>query len=264
MYENIVLPVQNLRKTTEIKPAGLCRIIFFRRMDVLTWPQKSPVDGVIYDGIQLKEGTVYYSFQPADKERIFSEDLKQGNAGPFVDITVNGRMGGNTLNHITALDAMMHFDFGVLVQERNGEIRLIGNEDSGADVSFGYTSGDIDTSRISSIKFTWQHPQRAPIYESDMIIVDDTIIPIGSGSPTVQSGSLNEVVPFSGTPTYTLMWTQARKLKFGNAAVIQIYIIGEDGKLRWTAVEVKPDAISNPTKYEIDFGGVSTGVIIIS
>jgi hypothetical protein len=264
MYENIVLPVQNLRKTLNIRPGGLCRILFFKKDDVLAWPEKHPGDGVIYDPIQLKAGAVFYTFQPADKERFFTEDSKSDTGGPFVEVTVNGRLGGNTLNYITSLDSMMHFEFGIIVIERTGEKRLVGNNDRGADVGFGYTSGDADSSRINNIKFTWKHSQRMPIYESDVILIDDQIIPIVPGVAPESGSALNEIISFSAVPSYTLMWTTARKEKFGNAAVLNVFILGEDAILRKTEVEVKSNSILNPSQYDIDFGGVSTGIIVIS
>jgi len=264
MYDNIVLPVQNLRKTTDIKPGGLCRIIFFKKDDVLSWPEKSPMDGVIYEPLQLKAGTIFYAFQPADKDRFFNEDLKRDAGGPFVEVLVNGRLGGNTLSYITCLDSMMHFDYGLIIQERNGERRLIGNADSGAEFSFSYTSGDADSSRINALKFNWKLSQRMPIYQSEVVMIDDQIIPITPQTIDMAGSALNEVIPITDLANYTIQWNTTRKEKFGNAAVINVYLVDEDGILRKSEVEIKPDAITNPTKYDLNFGGISTGVIIIS
>ena len=131
MYDNPVLPVQHLRKTLRIKPGGLCRILFFKWEDVITWPAIDPQDGVIYDPVVLKEDAVFFVFEP-NNERNFTEEQKESSAGPFIEVQVNGKLAGNTLNYITSLDAMIHHRFGLLITDRNGEIRLIGDEDSGA------------------------------------------------------------------------------------------------------------------------------------
>jgi hypothetical protein len=74
----------------------------------------------------------------------------------------------------------------------------------------------------------------------------------------------NEVIPFEGVSSAVVQWNDQRKEGFGNAAKINVYIQNEDGRILKSNVEVKPNNISNPTKYEFDFGGVSTGIIIIS
>ncbi len=73
----------------------------------------------------------------------------------------------------------------------------------------------------------------------------------------------NEIIPFTDVATATVLWDETRKEKFGDAAVIDVYTINE-GNLIKTVVEVKPDHVSNPTKYDFDFGGISSGAIIIT
>jgi hypothetical protein len=73
----------------------------------------------------------------------------------------------------------------------------------------------------------------------------------------------NEIISFNAVATATVLWDATRKEKFGNAAVIDVYVL--DGEVpRKTIVEVKPDHVNNPTKYDFDFGGISTGAIIIT
>jgi hypothetical protein len=80
-----------------------------------------------------------------------------------------------------------------------------------------------------------------------------------------ESGSaLNEIISIPSLSSYTLMWTTARKEKFGNAAVLNVYLLGEDNVLRKTDVQIKANSILNPSQYDFDFGGVSTGIIVIS
>lgn len=91
---------------------------------------------------------------------------------------------------------------------------------------------------------------------SDQIINPEPVNPDASGK--------NEVIPFSNVATLTLPWNSIRKNRFGDAAVIIVEILGEDGKYRQSNVEIVPDSVSNTTSYSIDLGGPSTGRLIIS
>jgi hypothetical protein len=74
----------------------------------------------------------------------------------------------------------------------------------------------------------------------------------------------NEIISFNDVATLTVLWNSERKGKFGDAAVMDVYILNEENEPVKTTVEVKPDLINTPTKYDFDFGGVSTGAIIIT
>ena len=74
----------------------------------------------------------------------------------------------------------------------------------------------------------------------------------------------NEVIPFTNVSTITLAWNNTRKLKFGDAAVIYVEILGEDGKYRKTDVEIVPNNATSTTSYAIDLGGLASGRIIIT
>lgn len=74
----------------------------------------------------------------------------------------------------------------------------------------------------------------------------------------------NEIITFDNISTLIIPWTAARKARFGNAAVFQIELMGEDGKYRVTYVQLVPDDILNTTQYTADLGGLSNGRVIIS
>lgn len=74
----------------------------------------------------------------------------------------------------------------------------------------------------------------------------------------------NEIVTFSNVDTLVIAWTAARKARFGDAAIMQVELQGEDGKYRTTSVEMVPDDILNTTQYTADLGGLSSGRVIIS
>jgi hypothetical protein len=187
-YYNTFHPVQNLLRTA-INPGGLCWVLFFNIQDVAAWPEVDPATGVINADILLKPGSSFYTLQTSEKGRIFKEALKYTNAGPLVDTEVAGTVCGNNLNHITSVAAMQHNRFGVLIRERNGEQRLIGNPDAGAVFSYDYTSGDIFSSRTRGVKFNFSAPGPCPIYQSGNIILDTTVIPIGGSTGGTGGGT---------------------------------------------------------------------------
>lgn len=92
----------------------------------------------------------------------------------------------------------------------------------------------------------------------------DQIIPPPSGGGSGSSSGLNEIIPFDNVATVTIQWNAARKARFGDAAVIYIEILGEDGKYRNSAVEVVPDVAVNTTQYVADLGGLATGRVVIT
>lgn len=270
MFENLINQATSLARHTRIKPGGLSRIIFFKIEDVQTWPELDPVTGVITTNLVLREGASFFTFEATNRDNVLEESSQSGNAGPYIEISVRGKLAGNSENAIMSLDAMKHHQFALLVTDKNGEMRLIGDEDSGADMAFSYTSSDGDGSRMNIIRWNWEHSRRAPIYCSDEIVINDVIFEIencgcsgGSGGSGGGSG-LNEVVPFENEPTLVLPWNAERITRFGDAGVFNVYI-AEGGVLRRTEmIEVIADDDENPTSYSFDFGGPATGVIIIS
>lgn len=262
MYSNVLAPVQNLRKTTRIKPGGICRIIFFKWEDVLVWPPVSPTLYTIEDDLTLKEGAAYYLVEPAAAEKFFTEEQKDSPQGPYYEVLVNGKIGGHTLNHIASTDAMKYHQYGLLITDINGETRLIGSPDCGASFTASYTSGDGRSSRSTSIAFKWESENRLPIYQGLGIIVDDELIPIGSGGTVIGSG-LNEVLQFANVGSADVSWTAQRQTRFGDMPVFNVWLKDEFGILRRVEnIEISggPEATD---VYHFDFGGVTAKAYII-
>jgi hypothetical protein len=91
---------------------------------------------------------------------------------------------------------------------------------------------------------------------SDQIITPTPVSPDASGK--------NEPIPFSNVATLTLPWNNTRINRFGTHASLQVFITGTDGRDRVTTCEIVPDNLAAPTSYAFDFGGISSGVIIIT
>ena len=86
-------------------------------------------------------------------------------------------------------------------------------------------------------------------------------------NPDIGSGDLsgkNEIVPFTNQTIISLPWNNTRKIRFGDAAVIYVEILGTDGIYRKATVEITPNVVPNTTFYMIDLGGLATGRIVIT
>lgn len=86
-------------------------------------------------------------------------------------------------------------------------------------------------------------------------------------NPGIGFGDLsgkNEIIPFTNATLLTVQWNSTRKIRFGDAAVIYVEILGTDSKHRETSVEIVPNVVPNTTFYTIDLGGLATGRIVIT
>jgi hypothetical protein len=90
----------------------------------------------------------------------------------------------------------------------------------------------------------------------------DQIIQGDSGSS--DSSGKNEIIPFSNVSTLTIPWNATRKARFGDAGVLYVEILGEDGKYRNSGIEAVPNVVPNTASYNIDLGGLATGRVIIT
>jgi hypothetical protein len=170
-YFNTYAEIENLHRPTALNPGGYCTFLLFLHEDVEQWPVIDPATGIISDSVQLKTGKAFYVIRMGETDRFFKEEMQVGAGGPFHNITVNGKFVGNTNNATLLLGKYQHHQFGLLVKDRNGEQRLIGDKHTGARINFDYTSGDWNEQRGRNISFTWKNPQPAPIYHAGGISV---------------------------------------------------------------------------------------------
>lgn len=186
-YHNIYAPVQHLRKT-DIKPGGICYAFFARFEDVITWPQVDPTTGIFDTSIVLKQNTTWYELEVPKSQNFFTETLKVGAGGPYVESKVSAYLAGNSISHALGIQAMNYSQFVLLVKDKNGILWLIGDEDSGADLNYNYTSGDVESSRKRPIEFSWESCNGAQIYQGNGVADDtDVVIP-----PFASSGDFSD------------------------------------------------------------------------
>lgn len=176
-FHNVFVPVQTLQKP-DIKPGGWCWVLFFPWHQVEAWPQMDPQNGVISGNLLFKPGAKVFSLKAIEKNRTFKESLERATAGPYMKAEVTGILPSNTVQIITTMVAMQYMRWGVLLQDRSGQQRLLGSPDAGAELDQDYTTADINGSRLRNIKFLFEAIQ-IPIYQGGNLVIDNTIIPVG-------------------------------------------------------------------------------------
>jgi len=181
MYQNLFTPVQHIRRP-EVHPGGYCWLVYTPIENIENWPQIDPVNSMAATTITLKEGKTWYEAKVVDKDRFFIEAMRVSESGHFWEQSITGYIGGNNSNQTLNAATLPFHQYAVMLRDRDGQVRLIGNADRGADILPDYTSGDFDASRRWNYRFVWQHTNPATIYIGDLTdILDDTIEPPFTG-----------------------------------------------------------------------------------
>lgn len=260
MYHNVHYPVAALGVGV-VKSPGLCSIQLFRQEDVLTWPSEDPETGILSSSIVLKEGKLIYLLESIDPSRSFAETQKSSNAGYYFETTVTGSLMGSTAAHHLTIGTLIHHEWGMILRDKNGVTRLIGNQDSGADLLANYTTGQGTESRKTELTFKWQHPQPAPIYTATAF---DIII----GGVTITAGCITLVKSFEVGATGSPM-NEGDILYINNALVnkkvlvivdaLSLPVDDNSGDIDWTGSidrHVEKALASNTINF---IGSVATG-----
>lgn len=179
MYGNTFQPVQKIEQAPRIYPGGLCDILFAPIENVLTWPEIDPTTGGIEDDIELRPGTQLFAAEFNDKTKEFNEETKDSAAGHFHDKVINATLPGSTNDNTLALGSMKFHRFLVIFKDKAGVYRFFGDEDSGAKITYKYTSGDYGSSRNREIKILWASQNPAPIYQGTLTTIP---VPTEGGS----------------------------------------------------------------------------------
>lgn len=184
MFYNSYLDIQHLDKPA-IHPGGLCEFFFAKLEDVEIWPQLNPQTSTYTEEVILRAGASWYRCQVIDPERDYKEESKTAEGGPYVDVRLAGFLPDDSpLNTVTIAGMMLH-DYVIVLQERNGMRRLIGNEDAGAKFTHSYDSSDGDGTRGRQLVFTFKSTAPSGIYLSAVTANGDIVNPPwpGGGGP---------------------------------------------------------------------------------
>lgn len=169
LWHNTYLPITNITQPSRIRPGGLCSIVAVPIQNIDVWPDPDPETGIIQDDIELLSGKSFLTIYCADKDRTFREELKYGKAGPYMDIAITAMVPGNVVDTTLSLAEKQNNRWLLIAKDKNGEYRIVGSQDAGAILTYDYSSGDFDSSRKRNLKFSWQHPNPAPIYQGQLV-----------------------------------------------------------------------------------------------
>lgn len=187
-YGNVYLPVQDLKKAP-VRTGGLCSMVLFKWDDVAVWPKVNPLTGIIEDSILLKPGGIFYLCQAVEKGRTFTEDEKESSAGIYTDVAITATLAGNTSNNQLSVATMRYHRWGIILYDRDGNPKLVGDEDSGARLLNKYTPEDAKGSRSRELKWVWAPAHPLPLYKAQAF-------PLNIGGITVVAGSLKLLQTF--------------------------------------------------------------------
>lgn len=177
-----------------VRTGGMCTLKFCKHTDIQAWPEINPATGIMGTALVLKEGGVFYYADIIDQNRSYDEQQKESQAGDYFDISTGGSLRGSQAANILSIQAMLGCQWVVIIADRNGVTRLMGNEDTGAKMIYKYDSGTVTNSRKTEISFKWQHPLPLPVYDANAF---DIII----GGVVVTAGQLTMLLRFKvGAP----------------------------------------------------------------
>ena len=235
MFQNIHYPVASFPVGT-VKSPGVCSIKYFKREDVLTWPTIDPQTGVINSTVVMKPGKFIYLCESVNPSRAFAESQKDSLAGNHFDITVKGTLSGSAATHPLGVGTMIHHQWGLIVEDKNGVTRLVGSEDAGADFMADYTSGQGTDSRKTELTWKWQHSQPAPIYEANTfsIIIGGLVVTAGCLKKLLQFkvGAAGAPMDASDTTLTNAQFANKRLLILADGVGLPIDY--GDGAIDWT------------------------------
>lgn len=263
MYQNPYHPVATLMDAP-VKTGGICSVRYIKQEDVLAWPEIDPSTGIMTSSITVRPGAYIYLCESISDTRAFDEQQKSSTGGEYFDITVKAGLRGSDAAQILTLQRMKHHQFVLIVTDRNGVTRLIGNEDSGADLFMNYTAGDPQSSRKTELAWKWQHPTTAPVYTAEAF---DIVI----GGITITAGAIQLIMRFrvgdAGAPMAegdTVLISSGFTNKYCLVLASGIALPVDDGlgTIDWTgSVErhIEKTLASNTITF---IGGVVTGEII--
>lgn len=163
MYGNIFTEIGSLHKP-KVNNSGLCLIQFCKWEDVISWPAIHPITGICSTPIILQPGANWHIIFAPDNDRAFTEQQQNSAPGSYYRIQVTGYLPGNDQETLQKIAPMPYHQYAMIVKDRHGLLRLIGDRDSGAEFSNSYTSGNQSGIRKRSLTFLWESVNPCPVY----------------------------------------------------------------------------------------------------
>ena len=241
-----------------VRIGGLCSIKYCKWEDVAKFPIISPVTGKIETSIELKPGKFLYYCKAIDQSQSYEEKQNKSNAGPFVEMMVKGNLHGSSVGNTLTIQQMVLHQWVILVEDRDGATRLIGNQDTGADFVNNYSSGTVSDSRKTDLSWKWENPLSAPVYNANSfdIIIGGILITAGSLQLLLQFEVGATGAPMDDGDTILINSLFENKNLLILADGIGIPVDDLSGAIDWTG-SIQRHAKKAPASNTIEFiGGV--------
>lgn len=272
MYENLTRQLTHVTASTP-RIGGICTLLAAKWEDIENWPGIDLATNMSDSAITLKAGKSWLLFYSSDTERSYSENLKPSAAGPYISHKIIAQVPGDSASNTLAMKAAQFHRYVLVVKDKAGMLRLLGNQDAGAEISHGYDSGTQQNSRKRTIDFTWDHSVSAPLLAAQTFTIDGievndmcaVVFPPCNPRLIGNGGALNEQINLYGVSDYTLAWNSTRITNFGAVGFFQVFIKDPGtGAYISTLIAITPDDPVAPTSYYFDFGGIADVLIVIS
>lgn len=192
-YNNIFTSFQNISNVSP-KAGGFCWAVLCKWEEVLNWPSLHPVTGLVEDELELKPGSTFYRLQGMEKDRFYKENDKQTDAGTMTASQVQALIAGSSNPVLLVLQQMRFHQWVIILQDRSGQIRLIGNEDAAAFCLRNYDTGDVDGTRIYSLQFGFESQLPPPVYKPTTVLIDGSSISILPTYTTPGAGGIGTMI----------------------------------------------------------------------
>lgn len=205
--QNAYLPIQHLDRPP-LDAGGLCYFYFIPIEDVLQWPSVNPQSGSIVDDVVLKAEKTWMRCMVIENGKAYEEKLKSSDSGNYWEININGFLPGDSPINNLSVNKMKHRRFAVVTKERNGIMRLMGEQHNGVAFQADYSSADVNGVRGRSLSFSWVSQDTCPLYLTAVSADGEVINP--PWTPPVSPGGSGRMVydpiyiePSDGQNSYT-------------------------------------------------------------
>lgn len=165
--QNAWLPLKNLDKPP-IRVGGICYFYFTPWENVLQWPDINPLTGSCIGDVVLKGDKKWYRCQVINPNKAYTEKHSSSDAGNYMQCEVTGFLPDDQPDIAYSMNEMRYHHFAIVIVERNGIKRLIGDQFYSAYFSYDYDSSDDSGVRGRKISFSWMSQDSAPVYLNDI------------------------------------------------------------------------------------------------
>lgn len=143
-------------KKLPINVSGLCQFLYVPVDEVAQFPEVDPVNNTALSPVVLKAGRNWRTLKGIDKGQALSIAPKSDTGGDYIESAATAFHPDSDVLSESQFFKLKQFDYLLMLKERNGMIRIIGNEYAGAQFSYDYTSGEASSQRGHNLSFNWQ------------------------------------------------------------------------------------------------------------